>query len=229
MQKIYYEKLINLNHQLKDLVSLAVDDSINYKIENDGVRAIGNLFIKGKYNDQEEFKEIIDLDVKATYENMIDQRDFAIKVDDFDYKIQEGNILVNVVVGVHGVKEGEDKYIKDTSLQDAYYEIEALQRDIQEEVMEEPSKKETKEIKETTEPVLQEEIYPDKSVKDNDEDDEDDEQEDVGTYYLYVVNNGDTYDSIASKYHVPSDVIKNYNDNEDLASGKVIIIPYVNS
>lgn len=224
MQKIYYEKLINLNHSLKDLVSLAVDDTINYKIENDGVRAIGNLFIKGRYNDQEDFKEVIDLDVKATYENMIDQRDFAIKVDDFDYKIQDGNVLVNVVVAVHGVKEGEDKYIKDTSLQDAYYEIEALQRDIQEQ-QEETRVEEPVEVQE---PVLQEEVYPDHSKVETDDHDEEDE-EDVGTYYLYVVNSGDTYDSIASKYKVPVNVIKDYNDNEDLASGKVIIIPYVNS
>ena len=32
MQKIYFEKWIDLNHQLNELLSLSVDESINYKI-----------------------------------------------------------------------------------------------------------------------------------------------------------------------------------------------------
>ena len=46
MQKIFYEKEIDLLHQLKELVSLTVDESIDYKIENHGVRAVGSLAIK---------------------------------------------------------------------------------------------------------------------------------------------------------------------------------------
>ena len=38
MQKIFFEKWIDLDHQLKELVSLSVDESINYKIESVGVR-----------------------------------------------------------------------------------------------------------------------------------------------------------------------------------------------
>ncbi|WP_272482259.1 hypothetical protein [Thomasclavelia cocleata] len=37
MQKIYFEKWVDLNHQLKDLLSLSVDESINYKIESVGL------------------------------------------------------------------------------------------------------------------------------------------------------------------------------------------------
>ena len=43
MQKIYFEKWIDLNHQLNELLSLSVDESINYKIESVGVRAVGSL------------------------------------------------------------------------------------------------------------------------------------------------------------------------------------------
>lgn len=52
MQKIFYEKS-DLLHQLKELVSLTVDESIDYKIEDHGVRAVGSLAIKGEYISQE--------------------------------------------------------------------------------------------------------------------------------------------------------------------------------
>ena len=39
MQKIFYEKEIDLFHRLKELVSLTVDESIDYKMEEHGIRA----------------------------------------------------------------------------------------------------------------------------------------------------------------------------------------------
>ena len=57
MQKIFYEKEIDLLHQLKELVSLTVDESIDYKIEDHGVRAVGSLAIKGEYISQEEYEK----------------------------------------------------------------------------------------------------------------------------------------------------------------------------
>ena len=67
MQKIFYEKEIDLLHQLKELVSLTVDESIDYKIEDHGVRAVGSLAIKGEYISQEKrhFLENVELDVYA--------------------------------------------------------------------------------------------------------------------------------------------------------------------
>ncbi len=76
---------IDLNHQLNELLSLSVDESINYKIESVGVRAIGSLIVKGEYNDNQKFNENIELDVLATFDKIVDQRDFNIKVEDFDY------------------------------------------------------------------------------------------------------------------------------------------------
>ena len=55
MQKIYFEKWIDLNHQLNELLSLSVDESINYKIESVGVRAVGSLIVKGEYNGNHKF------------------------------------------------------------------------------------------------------------------------------------------------------------------------------
>lgn len=128
MQKIYFEKWIDLKHQLNELLSLSVDESINYKIENVGVRAVGSLIVKGEYNDNQSFNENIDLDVLATFDKIVDQRDFNIKVEDFDYFVKEGNIQIKIEVGIHGVIEGEDRYVRDEQLDhdEALEEIENL-------------------------------------------------------------------------------------------------------
>lgn len=46
MQKIFYEKEIDLLHQLKELVSLTVDESIDYKIEDQVLEQWGVLLLK---------------------------------------------------------------------------------------------------------------------------------------------------------------------------------------
>jgi hypothetical protein len=129
MQKIYLEKAIDLQNQLKELIALSVDESINYKIENEGIRAVGNLIIKGEYlnTNKEIFEETLELDILATFDKILDQRDFSIKVEDFDYTIRNGNIDVTIEAGVHGVVSGEDRYVND----DPVGEIESLIRDDQ--------------------------------------------------------------------------------------------------
>lgn len=52
MQKIYFKKLVDLNHQLKELVSISVDESINYKMESQGMRAVGSIMMNGDYKDE---------------------------------------------------------------------------------------------------------------------------------------------------------------------------------
>ena len=114
MQKIFYEKEIDLLHQLKELVSLTVDESIDYKIEDHGVRAVGSLAIKGEYISQEKrhFLENVELDVYADDQKIIDRQDFHLKVEDFHYDIIDGNLKIKIEVGVYGVEEGENRYIQ---------------------------------------------------------------------------------------------------------------------
>lgn len=296
MQKIYLEKSIDLHHHLKELIALSVDESINYKIENEGIRAIGNLIIKGEYKnvEKETFEETLELDILATFDKILDQRDFSIKVEDFDYVIKDGNIKVSIEAGVHGVVSGQDRYIKDDSLE----QIESLIReetkvlekssidDIPEvdpvsdsmgdmvemntfddpiEMMEptitntaskddepllvnEPTTvklekqilpndaimsshnatmevTEDKKIEKVADDIdqqLQETVYPSKSRPIFQ-----DTSESVGTYYLYIVKDGDTYASIATHYGVDEYQLKDYNQDRELEIGTVLIVPYV--
>ena len=220
MQKIFYEKEIDLLHQLKELVSLTVDESIDYKIEDHGVRAVGSLAIKGEYISQEKrhFLENVELDVYADDQKIIDRQDFHLKVEDFHYDIIDGNLKIKIEVGVYGVEEGENRYIQLD--EDPIDEIEKLSRDVETQTINEQIVAEAPEEIQDVE-KLQEKIYETKEKEEKGDDDED-----LGVYYLYVVLPNDTYASIARQYQVDEKMIRDYNQDLNLDAGQILIIPY---
>lgn len=220
MQKIFYEKEIDLLHQLKELVSLTVDESIDYKIEDYGVRAVGSLAIKGEYISQEKrhFLENVELDVYADDQKIIDRQDFHLKVEDFHYDIIDGNLKIKIEVGVYGVEEGENRYIQLD--EDPIDEIEKLSRDVETQTINEQVVAEAPEEIQDVE-KLQEKIYETKEKEEKVDDDED-----LGVYYLYVVLPNDTYASIARQYQVDEKMIRDYNQDLNLDAGQILIIPY---
>ena len=220
MQKIFYEKEIDLLHQLKELVSLTVDESIYYKIEDHGVRAVGSLAIKGEYISQEKrhFLENVELDVYADDQKIIDRQDFHLKVEDFHYDIIDGNLKIKIEVGVYGVEEGENRYIQLD--EDPIDEIEKLSRDVETQTINEQVVAEAPEEIHDVE-KLQEKIYETKEKEETVDDDED-----LGVYYLYVVLPNDTYASIARQYQVDEKMIRDYNQDLNLDAGQILIIPY---
>ena len=214
MQKIFYEKEIDLLHQLKELVSLTVDESIDYKIEDHGVRAVGSLAIKGEYISQEKRH----LDVYADDQKIIDRQDFHLKVEDFHYDIIDGNLKIKIEVGVYGVEGGENRYIQLD--EDPIDEIEKLSRDVETQTINEQVVAEAPEEIHDVE-KLQEKIYETKEKEEKVDDDED-----LGVYYLYVVLPNDTYASIARQYQVDEKMIRDYNQDLNLDAGQILIIPY---
>ena len=220
MQKIFYEKEIDLLHQLKELVSLTVDESIDYKIEDHGVRAVGSLAIKAEYISQEKrhFLENVELDVYADDQKIIDRQDFHLKVEDFHYDIIDGNLKIKIEVGVYGVEEGENRYIQLD--EDPIDEIEKLSRDVETQTINEQIVAEAPEEIQDVE-KLQEKIYETKEKEEKVDDDED-----LGVYYLYVVLANDTYASIARQYQVDEKMIRDYNQDLNLDAGQILIIPY---
>lgn len=114
MQKIYFKKMVDLNHQLHELISISVDESIRYKMETNGMRAVGSIMINGEYKDTQEkhqFHETIDLDIFALFEKITDKRDFHVKVEDFDYHLVDGNLSLVIQAYVYGVLDDEDRVV----------------------------------------------------------------------------------------------------------------------
>lgn len=233
MQKIYFKKIVDLNHRLKELVSISVDESISYKMETQGMRAVGSIMINGEYKDdntKQSFHETIDLDILAQFDKITDKRDFHVKVEDFDYTLNEGNMALVIQACVYGVLDDEDRVIETSQIvsdevqsdEDVALEIENLLREEDEIIMTPP----------VEEPILEldeEIVVPQKETKEvitksNNEDEEDDE--DIDTYYLYVVSDGDSYQSIAARYQVDEYQLKEYNHDRPLSKGAIVIVPY---
>lgn len=212
MQKIIFKKIIDLNHELKELKSISVDETINYKLEKDGIRAIGSIIIKGNYrNDIEtiDFSDSIDLDIFADFYKILDKRDFLVKVDDFDYSITDGNLNMSIETSVNGVRDDNERVIETSDT--ISEEVENLI-----EVIEEESRNETLEKLETVVSKNESKV----------EEEKEDENDDIGVYYFYIVKEGDTYSSIALVYNVNDEKLKEYNHNKEMEKGQIIIIPY---
>lgn len=236
MQKIYFKKIVDLNHQLKELVSISVDESISYKMESQGMRAVGSIVINGDYKDintKHSFHETIDLDILAQFDKITDKRDFHVKVEDFDYTISDGDLSLIIQACIYGVLDDEDRVIEtmhssnEPTEDDVALEIENLLR---EESIDQPV------VEVLDEPVIQVEetqkVKPEVKVEtkkekpEEKETEHEDDDEDIGTYYFYIVQDGDSYQSIAAHYQVDEYQLKAYNHDRPLTKGTIVIVPY---
>lgn len=217
MQKIYFKKMVDLNHRLKELVSISVDESIRYKMESQGMRALGSIMINGEYKDsstKQSFHDSIDLDIFALTEKITDKREFHVKVEDFDYALNEGNLSLVIQACIYGVLDDEDRIIE-TNEREVKEEKEDVVLEIENLLREDPI------IEEKVDPVEKVEPIQDITVI------EEDDEEDLGTYYLYVVQDGDTYQSIAARYKSDEYRLKDYNHDRPLSKGVIVIVPYL--
>ena len=231
MQKIYFKKMIELNNELKELVSVSVDESISYKLEQGGMRAFGSILINGEYKNftlKKEFKDSIDIDIMAQYEKIEDRNDFTVKVEDFDYYINDGNLSLIIEANVYGVKDDDDRIIETTVIEN---DVDDISEDIEnlmrlDELPEMIQNNDFTEIIEKHAEIMDLNTSvsePVKTIKPVEPDEDDD---DLGTYYLYVVDSGDTYRSISSHYQIDENMIRVYNHDRPLEKGTIVIIPY---
>ena len=222
MQKICFKKMIDLNHSLKELISVSVDESINYKMENQGMRAYGCIMINGEYkndSDKKTFSDSIDLDILAQYSKVEDKKEFSVKVEDFDYRFVDGNLALSIQACIYGVKDDEDREVIADVKQEEHAEDDYID-EVEELLREESLEKVVVENE-----ILKESLQKKPKVEKENHQKEVDNA-DMGTYYLYIVQDGDTYQSISKHYQVDEYRIKEYNHDRLLERGTIVIIPY---
>ena len=91
----------------------------------------------------------------------------------------------------------------------------------EERCIEQEETKETKETEEITEIKEQKQEEQNKTIFDTILDDE----EDSSTYYIYIVRENDTLETIMAKYNISKEKLEEYNNLEELKLGNKIIIP----
>lgn len=231
MEKLLFQKTIDLNHQLQELLAVSVKENLNYRLDDEGKRAVGTLNIEGDYlfnKQRKHFEDLIEIDILAPFNRLEETEDFYVEIQDYDYHITSGNLSLDIHVNAHGVSKKEDRHICIDEEQARYEEIKELMP--KQELIEaiEQVLTENEEVIEIDERVNILEVegnHPDEfMVVDNYIDDEvfDDDATSYVSYPYYIVKDKDTYSSIAEQYDMDETMLRSMNQNKDLSKSCIL-------
>ena len=213
MKKIVpFKKKLSFDTNVSEITSISLENNLRC----DGNSVIGDLIINGSYKitdssiktDSFEFNIPSSIEVDDKY--VMD--DVIIDIDDFYYEIINNNVLeVSIDILLDNLVE---RPVLDVDLEeeiDVANDVDNL-RCIEDEVSDEIVDKSVHDVK------LETDIF---SNFNND-------NEDYATYYVYIVREGDTIDSILARYEISKDDLMEYNDLSELKLGDKLIIPKAN-
>lgn len=211
------KKDIIFKTRINEITNISLDH--NFKILDDIVE--GTLYLSGTYKMteasviEEEFFYNIPFSI-VTPEN-IDKDSIRIEIDDFKYEIEKDVMKVNIELEL-SCDEIEENVKVDMKDESKEIETEELNDYITNYFKDD----EKTSIKEETNNInIDENITNITNSIINNEDA-------YYTYKVYIVREGDTIETICSKYNVLIDDIKEYNNLSNINVGDKIIIPQIN-
>lgn len=223
-QTIPFKKDITFKTKIGELTAIALDNDLTLKGED---LIVGNFYISGTYKMletsqlEEEYSYKIPCEIAINEE--YDTYNATIDIDDFYYEIINDEILrINIVVVINNLERKE--IVED--------EEEELETD--DELTEEPSKKENREVLEKLEDEevnILDEIpeIPRESKSFLEVKEEVKNQKDTYlTYRVYMVKDDDTLEQILEKYEITKEQLADYNNLEEFAPGVKLVIPSFN-
>lgn len=224
MKTMRIEKNLHLHDTVDEVASLHVSEALKYNKEEDGIRAVGPLYIKGQYlheGEQKPFQEVLDMDVLAPNEKLMPSETFDLEVMKYEGIPSEDGIQLHIQMGIHGLKE-------DSKVNEPV------------EVNETPvSKPESKTIVEAAapaaeEPPLAEPLDQGGELPSATEPTDISELEDLfeGTdsvytpYRMIVAKPDDTYATIAQRYEVEESALRDTNRSKDIFPKTLVVLPF---
>lgn len=223
-QTIPFKKDITFKTKIGELTAIALDNDLTLKGED---LIVGNFYISGTYKMletsqlEEEYSYKIPCEIAINEE--YDTYNATIDIDDFYYEIINDEILrINIVVVINNLERKE--IVED--------EEEELETD--DEIIEELSKKENREVLEKLEEEevnILDEIpeIPRESKSFLEVKEEVKNQKDTYlTYRVYMVKDDDTLEQILEKYEITKEQLADYNNLEEFAPGVKLVIPSFN-
>ena len=223
-QTIPFKKDITFKTKIGELTAIALDNDLTLKGED---LIVGNFYISGTYKMleastiEEEYSYKIPCEIAINEE--YDTYNATIDIDDFYYEIINDEILrINIVVVINNLERKE--IVED--------EEEELETD--DELTEEPSKKENREVLEKLEEEevnILDEIpeIPRESKSFLEVKEEVKNQKDTYlTYRVYMVKDDDTLEQILEKYEITKEQLADYNNLEEFAPGVKLVISSFN-
>lgn len=216
------KKLIPLKKELtfktnvSEITSIALENTLK---EKDNL-VQGDLIINGTYKITEtstkvdEFEFIIPINIEI--DNKYITEDITIDINDFYYEIINNNILeVNIEIIIDNIIEKliEERKPEITTIPVENIKLEKEERCVEEENIEQLETKNIEEIELPKEKNI--DIFNDFS----------EEKDEYSTYHVYIVREGDTLETIMTKYETTKEKLIEYNDLTEIKLGDKIIIP----
>ncbi len=229
---------LEFNYNISEITSICMD--IDYKVNGNVLSGVLNLegdYVSSNFEDtREDFDKKLDFSIDL--DENIDTNTVKVEIDDFTYSIDQNKLNVNVDLSLSyefvlfDERKEFDKFIEsreiDTNTLEEIKKVEEV-REVEED------NEGTCEIEEQEEKLASEEVVDSKDNEAIEEEQRNIEEsiidmasnfnDDFITYHIYIVNDVDTLDGIAEKYHISIDIIKEYNNIENLKSGMKLVIP----
>lgn len=224
MKKIIpFTKDISFNTKIYELTSISLENTLTIE-ENNVID--GEFIISGEYkmNDASINTEpfIYGLPFDITLDECYETDTLKVDIDDFKYEIINEEILrVNIDVLVEGsikIEEEKEEITPDVIISETLEEERIDNEMIKEQDLFQETDEEVKEVIKETDNNKATSIFDNFSNND----------EKYISYYVHIVRENDTIDSICAKYKITKEDLKEYNNIDKITLENKLIIPYKN-
>lgn len=239
MKKMKIEKQLIFADQVQRIVSLNVSEHLTYRHEDDGIRAMGPLYIKGQYEGSdgiEDFQETLEMDVLAPQDKLSGE-DFHLQIADYQGSVHEDTINVIITMDIYGLKDDQNDKKQaqpHTSVEpnptedDAIPTVQAQEKQTKDIPPTIPKPMDSPSVERVVPQVIEEETKEEAQVQSVDGFDDMfcDAESTYTSYRIIVAKPNDTYSSIATRYDVDETALRDTNKNKDILPKTLVILPF---
>lgn len=214
-KNINYEKDILFKTNIGEICSISLEH--DFTIDNGYLK--GDFIVSGEYktNELSINKESFNYRLPLEYEleKDVDLSTFSYEVENFEYNVHEDELNVYIDLGVRYELANAEPTIPEAEEIDFNdFELPLLNTEVETSTVKEEAitEEEGERLKEEDENLVLNGVM---------------EDDNYITYHVHIIREGETLESIALKYNVSVDLIKEYNTIDNLEIKSKLIIPDV--
>lgn len=226
MKKMKIEKQLIFADQVQQVNSLQVSEHLNYRHEDDGIRAMGPLYIEGEYTGKdgvEKFREALEMDVLAP-NHKLNGEPFSLMIEDYQAKASQDTIQVNITLAIQGLSDDNKQKAPQPKIQSVesnpvHSQVEATPQPVlSSAINEQETEQENRQVAA--------EDQEEKTIVDDFNDLFQDGESTYTSYRIIVAKPNDTYASIADRCEVDEQQLRETNKNKEITAKTPVILPF---
>ncbi len=228
---VNFTKEIDLKTMVSQITKISLEHTLKAGDDND---ISGFFIIDGKYKmtpasqiDEEfSYKIPVDIEIDSKY----DISNISFDIDDFTYEIiGDDKIKLDIVLSIDNLEQ-KDNIIESIEFDDDNREDDLFFETTDEQDLEIPTDDDITESDYSTLDNIDEDIDDKNNGMSNDINNSlfssfKDNTETFKTYYVYILKEDDTINSVIQKYNIDKESLEEYNDLSNITTGSKIIIP----